>query len=223
VPILLGGDPSLLAWLQASRTQVTTASAMLQRKVAAGVNVTGLVSGIKIFSSRKSRTTFGASHSPGPVIGGSAGAIARFGVRPRRRSAAEPVLFGRVIDALGANTDVDAAWQRLSLLPSLWPGFGLFNIVCTTLVAPRRLANFLMGAMFPAPSKTCRPSRDVSRNKLGSESMIVVFGRPHPERWEAAILPIFVTATDLFGGYAFTIALSRRMFDVTATAAPTPS
>jgi hypothetical protein len=54
--------------------------------------------------------------------------------------------------------------------------------------------------------------------------LIVVFGRSNllvtAERWEAAILLIFVTATDLFGGYAFTIALSRRMFDVAATAAP---
>jgi hypothetical protein len=39
-------------------------------------------------------------------------------------------------------------------------------------------------------------------------------------RWGSAILLIFVTATDLFGGYVFTIALSRRMFDVAATAAP---
>jgi hypothetical protein len=57
--------------------------------------------------------------------------------------------------------------------------------------------------------------------------LIVVFGRPNllgtADRWEAAILLIFVTATDLFGGYAFTIALSRRMFDVAATAAPAPS
>jgi hypothetical protein len=49
-------------------------------------------------------------------------------------------------------------------------------------------------------------------------ALIVVFGKPHllgtEQRWEAAILLIVVTATDLFGGYAFTIALSRRMFDV---------
>lgn len=54
--------------------------------------------------------------------------------------------------------------------------------------------------------------------------LVVVFGRPNllgtGQRWEAAILLMFVTATDLFGGYAFNIALSRRMFDVAPAAAP---
>ncbi|MGA2129666.1 MAG: hypothetical protein ABSG76_26330 [Xanthobacteraceae bacterium] len=49
-------------------------------------------------------------------------------------------------------------------------------------------------------------------------ALIVVFGKPHLlgswERWEAAFLVIFVTAVDLFGGYAFSIALSRRTLDV---------
>ena len=48
--------------------------------------------------------------------------------------------------------------------------------------------------------------------------LVIVFGRQHllatAPLWEAAILLIFVTATDLFGGYAFNIALSRRMFDI---------
>jgi hypothetical protein len=48
--------------------------------------------------------------------------------------------------------------------------------------------------------------------------LIVVFGRPHllgsPERWEAAILLIFITMVDLFGGYTFNIALSRRTMDI---------
>ena len=48
--------------------------------------------------------------------------------------------------------------------------------------------------------------------------LVVVFGKSNllgtPQRWEAAILLILVTATDLFGGYAFNIALSRRMFDI---------
>jgi hypothetical protein len=47
-------------------------------------------------------------------------------------------------------------------------------------------------------------------------AVVVVFGRHNllitGQRWETAILLMFVTATDLFGGYAFTIALSRRMF-----------
>ena len=50
--------------------------------------------------------------------------------------------------------------------------------------------------------------------------LVVVFGKPHllvtPERWETAILLMFVNAVDLFGGYAFNIALSRRIFDVSS-------
>jgi hypothetical protein len=48
--------------------------------------------------------------------------------------------------------------------------------------------------------------------------LIVVFGKPQlldtHQRWEAAILLIFVTMVDLFGGYTFNIALSRRTMDV---------
>ncbi len=48
--------------------------------------------------------------------------------------------------------------------------------------------------------------------------VVVVFGRPHllgtPERWSAALLLILVTVKDLFGGYVFNIALSKRVFDV---------
>ena len=54
--------------------------------------------------------------------------------------------------------------------------------------------------------------------------LVVVFGKPHllgtPERWETAILLMVVTAVDLFGGYAFNIALSRRMVDVTPPLSP---
>jgi hypothetical protein len=53
--------------------------------------------------------------------------------------------------------------------------------------------------------------------------LIVVFGKPQllgtAERWEAAFLLMFVTAVDLFGGYAFNIALSRRTFDVSPASA----
>ena len=55
-----------------------------------------------------------------------------------------------------------------------------------------------------------------------SIAVVVVFGRRDllgtGQRWEAAILLILVTATDLLGGYAFTIALSRRMFVAPAAA-----
>jgi hypothetical protein len=57
--------------------------------------------------------------------------------------------------------------------------------------------------------------------------LVVVFGKPNllgtEPRWEAAILLIFVTVVDLFGGYAINIALSRRMFDVSGAAAATSS
>jgi hypothetical protein len=50
--------------------------------------------------------------------------------------------------------------------------------------------------------------------------LIVVFGRKPqlvgtPQRWEAALLLIFITVVDLFGGYTFNLALSRRTMDVT--------
>jgi hypothetical protein len=50
-------------------------------------------------------------------------------------------------------------------------------------------------------------------------TIIVIFGKPEllgtPERWEAAFLLLFTAAVDLFGGYMFNLALSRRMMDVT--------
>jgi len=48
--------------------------------------------------------------------------------------------------------------------------------------------------------------------------LIVVFGKPQllgtTQRWEAAFLLIFITLVDLFGGYTFNIALSRRTMDI---------
>jgi len=50
--------------------------------------------------------------------------------------------------------------------------------------------------------------------------VIVIFGKYEllntPDRWQAAFLLMLVTLTDLFGGYAFNIALSRRMVDIGA-------
>jgi glucan exporter ATP-binding protein len=49
---------------------------------------------------------------------------------------AEPVLFGRVIDTLsGASASTESVWPRLVTLLSLWVAFGLFTILCSTLVA----------------------------------------------------------------------------------------
>jgi hypothetical protein len=49
-------------------------------------------------------------------------------------------------------------------------------------------------------------------------SLIVIVGRPElldtPQRWEASFLLLFIAAIDLFGGYTFNLALSRRMMDV---------
>jgi hypothetical protein len=55
-------------------------------------------------------------------------------------------------------------------------------------------------------------------------ALVVIFGKPEllgtPERWEAAFVLLFIAAIDLFGGYTFNIALSRRTMDV---AGPTTS
>jgi glucan exporter ATP-binding protein len=50
---------------------------------------------------------------------------------------AEPVLFGKVVDTLsGAQVAGSAAvWPRLLTLLAAWVSFGIFNIVCSTLVA----------------------------------------------------------------------------------------
>jgi hypothetical protein len=49
-------------------------------------------------------------------------------------------------------------------------------------------------------------------------SLVVIFGKPEllgtPQRWEAAFLLLSIAAIDLFGGYMFNIALSRRTMDV---------
>jgi hypothetical protein len=49
-------------------------------------------------------------------------------------------------------------------------------------------------------------------------SLIVIVGRPElldtPQRWEAAFLLLLIATIDLFGGYTFNLALSRRMMDV---------
>jgi ATP-binding cassette subfamily B protein len=50
---------------------------------------------------------------------------------------AEPVLLGRIIDTLtGAQTRGELpSWSRLGVLLAAWAGFGLFTIVCGTLIA----------------------------------------------------------------------------------------
>jgi ATP-binding cassette subfamily B protein len=50
---------------------------------------------------------------------------------------AEPVLFGRVVDTLTRTSanDEPTGWSHLWLLLIVWVGFGLFTILCGTLVA----------------------------------------------------------------------------------------
>ncbi len=46
---------------------------------------------------------------------------------------AEPILFGRVIDALSRTPGVSGsgAWEAVWPLLSMWMGFGLFTIACS--------------------------------------------------------------------------------------------
>lgn len=48
---------------------------------------------------------------------------------------AEPVLFGRIIDAMAPNSAGPTTWDRLMPLLLGWVGFGLFTIVCGALIA----------------------------------------------------------------------------------------
>lgn len=50
---------------------------------------------------------------------------------------AEPVLFGKVIDTLGKATSDQGAsiWSSVWPLLAVWTGFGLFTIICSTLIS----------------------------------------------------------------------------------------
>ena len=50
---------------------------------------------------------------------------------------AEPILFGKVIDVLTRSTtsSLPATWDAVLPLLSLWVGFGLFTIACSTVIA----------------------------------------------------------------------------------------
>lgn len=65
---------------------------------------------------------------------------------------AEPVLFGRVIDTLSSipSNQPAAIWEGVWPLLLLWTGFGLFTIICSTLVAlfSDRLAHRRRHAVF---------------------------------------------------------------------------
>jgi len=48
---------------------------------------------------------------------------------------AEPVLFGRIIDALASAKSSVPSWQRLAPLLGAWVGFGVFTILCGAVTA----------------------------------------------------------------------------------------
>src|SRR5262245_55419411 len=48
---------------------------------------------------------------------------------------AEPVLFGRIIDAMSPTSAGPTTWERLMPLLLGWVGFGLFTIICGALIA----------------------------------------------------------------------------------------
>ncbi len=48
---------------------------------------------------------------------------------------AEPVLFGRVVDALSPAQRTADSWSHLLTLLMFWVAFGIFNILCTALVS----------------------------------------------------------------------------------------
>jgi ATP-binding cassette subfamily B protein len=48
---------------------------------------------------------------------------------------AEPVLFGRIIDAMAPTSEGPTTWARLMPLLMGWVGFGLFTIICGALIA----------------------------------------------------------------------------------------
>src|SRR5262245_5366360 len=48
---------------------------------------------------------------------------------------AEPVLFGRIIDAMAPKDGAAVSWASLAPLLGGWVGFGLFTILCGALIA----------------------------------------------------------------------------------------
>ena len=68
-----------------------------------------------------------------------------------------------------------------------------------------------MQAVFPWRQGT--PCGDIIASVLSFHNLNGYY-QLSTQRWETAILLIVVTVVELFGGYAFTIALSRRIVEV---------
>jgi hypothetical protein len=116
-------------------------------------------------------------------------------------------LTGRLEGSLGLFTPNRLGFN-LAWLATLYLTFQLISIPFTLPAVSQRFIGVLDGMASLVPLAVV---------------LVVIFGRADllhtPERWEAALLLLFVSATDLFGGYAFNIALSRRIFDVGASPA----
>jgi hypothetical protein len=115
--------------------------------------------------------------------------------------------LGRLEGSIGLFTP-DRLGFNLAWLATLYLTFQLISIPFTLSTVSQRFMGVLDGMASLVPLAIV---------------LVVIFGKSEllntPERWEAALLLAFVSATDLFGGYAFNIALSRRIFDVGASPA----
>jgi hypothetical protein len=110
--------------------------------------------------------------------------------------------FGRMQGTIGLFTP-DRLGFNLAWLAAIYLTFQLLSIPFSLPGAGSRFVGVIDGMASLAPLAVV---------------LVAVFGKPElvatPARWEAALLLIFVTLVDLFGGYTFNIALSRRTMDV---------
>jgi hypothetical protein len=72
------------------------------------------------------------------------------------------------------------------------------------------------------PKQRLEPCRQQIVHGPARRQVQKLFGKPDllgtPTRWEAAFLLAAIAAVDLFGGYMFNIALSRRTMEVAGPA-----
>jgi hypothetical protein len=92
---------------------------------------------------------------------------------------------------------------NLAWLALIYISFQLLSIPCSLRASKERFIGVVDGLASLVP--------------LGI-TLVVIAGKPEllgtPQRWEAAFLLLFIAAVDLFGGYTFNLALSRRVMDV---------
>lgn len=94
---------------------------------------------------------------------------------------------------------------NLAWIAALYLSFQLISIPFTIPSGPNRFVGVIDGMASLVPLAII---------------LIVMFGKTHlldnEAKWETAILLAFITLVDIFGGYTFNIALSRRTMDVGA-------